>query len=192
LSAFDITHSFVASYAYPIPFAKLWRPNRLTNGWIISGITRFSTGLPITLEEYDDHSLLGTNSAGGVGVLDVPNYTGAPLNIINPRLQDLHDLKNPYFNVNAFPKEALGQLGDANRRFFHGPGLNNWDMALLKDLRLTESKRLEFRAEFFNIFNHAQFSMPSRTIGRREKSNFGFITTANPPRIGQVSIKFIF
>jgi hypothetical protein len=189
LSAFDLTHNFVASYAYPLPFAKLWRPNRLTSGWIITGITRFTTGLPVTFEEYDDHSLLGTNSAGGVGVLDVPNYAGGPLNITDPRRADLSAGTNPYFNVAAFPKEALGQLGNANHRFFHGPGLNNWDMALLKDLRLTESKSLEFRGEFFNIFNHAQFGLPS---GRRDKTNFGFVTTANPPRIGQVAIKLLF
>lgn len=193
LSAFDMTHIFVASYSYRIPFEKAWRPNRLTNGWMITGITRFSTGLPVSLEEYDDHSLLGTNSAGGVGVLDVPNYTGAALDISNPRKQDLVDHLNPYFNVNAFPKEAIGQLGDANHRFFHGPGLNNWDMALVKDLRLTESKRLEFRGEFFNTFNHAQFSgLAPKVLGYRTSANFGFITLANSPRIGQVSMKFLF
>jgi hypothetical protein len=192
LSAFDMTHIFVASYSYRIPFDKAWRPNRLTNGWVVTGITRFSTGLPISLEEYDDHSLLGTNSAGGVGVLDVPNYTGARLNITNPRLANTNTLTNPYFNISAFPEEALGQLGDANHRFFHGPGLNNWDLALMKDLRLTESKRLEFRGEFFNTFNHAQFAVPSRPIGYRTNALFGFVTAAEPPRIGQVSMKFIF
>jgi len=165
----------------------------LTEGWQITGVTRFTTGLPVSLEEYDDHSLLGTNSAGGVGVLDVPNYTGAPLDISNPRNQNLATHTNPYFNISAFPKEALGQLGDANHRFFHGPGLNNWDMALIKDLRLTESKRLEFRGEFFNIFNHTQFSgLASKTLGYVTSSNFGFVTLANAPRIGQVAAKFIF
>ena len=193
LSAFDMTHIFVASYSYHLPFDKLGGPKRLTDGWQLTGITRFTSGLPVSLEEYDDHSLLGTSSAGGVGVLDVPNYTGAALNISNPRNQNLTNQTNPYFNVSAFPKEALGQLGDANHRFFHGPGLNNWDMALIKDVRLTESKRLEFRGEFFNTFNHAQFSgLASKVLGYRTSTNFGFVTLANAPRIGQGSIKFIF
>src|SRR5436309_1645953 len=55
----------------------------------------------------------------------------------------------PYFNIDLFSKEAIGQLGTASKRFFHGPGLNNWDMALLKDTHITESKVLQFRFEFF-------------------------------------------
>jgi hypothetical protein len=197
LSSFDMTHIFVGSYSYRLPFDKLWRSNRLTNGWVLTGVTRFTTGLPISLQEYDDHSLLGTNSAGGVGVLDVPDYLGGSLKITDPRKADLNALTNPYFDITQFPCEGgncnvRGVLGNANHRFFHGPGLNNWDMALIKDLRLTESKRLEFRGEFFNTFNHAQFAVPSNSIGRKDKSNFGFVTAANPPRIGQVSMKFIF
>ncbi|MGO8791532.1 MAG: carboxypeptidase regulatory-like domain-containing protein [Terriglobia bacterium] len=151
LSAFDMTHIFVLSYSYHVPFQKLWKANRLTNGWVITGITRFSSGLPVSMEEYDDRSLLGTTSAGGVGVLDVPNYTPGNLKITNPRLGNASAGTDPYFNTSSFSEENLGQLGDANHRFFHGPGLNNWDLALIKDLRLTESKRLEFRGEFFNV-----------------------------------------
>jgi hypothetical protein len=189
LSSYDMTHNFVASYSYQVPFEKLWRPNRLTNGWIVTGITHFTTGLPVTLQEYDDHSLLGTLHAGGVGILDVPNYTSGSLNFTNPRLADQATDTDPYFNTSLFSKEALGQLGDANRRFFHGPGLNNWDLSLHKDLRITESMKLEFRGEFFNIFNHAQFGIPT---GKIVNSSFGFVTSARDPRIGQVAMKFIF
>ena len=73
--------------------------------------------------------------------------------------------------------------------YFHGPGLNNWDLALLKDLRLTESKRRELRAEFFNVYNHAQFGLPQGNI---LNAAFGYVTTASNPRIGQVSMKFLF
>lgn len=85
--------------------------------------------------------------------------------------------------------EALGQLGTANKRFFHGPGINNWDMALLKDTRITESKLVQFRFEFFNVFNHAQFNAPPGDI---LNSNFGYVTSARDPRIGQVALKLIF
>ncbi len=189
LAAFDVTHNFVVSYGYQIPFDKLWRPNRLTNGWVISGITRFSTGLPILLQEADDHSLLGTGGCTSSNGAEEPNFLGGALAGSDPRLANRSAKTNPYFNKSLFTKESIGQLGTANRRFFHGPGLNNWDLALMKDLRLTESKKLEFRAEFFNVFNHAQFGRPSGNI---LSSNFGFVTSANAPRIGQLALKFYF
>ena len=190
LSAFDVTHNFVASYNYRVPFDKLWRSNRLTDGWILTGITRFSTGLPILLQEPNDNSLLGTGFSGPCGcMVDVPNVAPGSLKITNPRLGDPATGANPYFNTSLFSMEAIGQLGVANRRYFHGPGLNNWDIALLKDLPLTESKKLEFRAEFFNAFNHAQFGLPQGDI---LNSSFGFVTSANAPRIGQFAMKFLF
>jgi hypothetical protein len=70
----------------------------------------------------------------------------------------------PYFDPTVFSKEALGLLGTADKRMFHGPGINNWDMALLKDTKITESKTLQLRFEFFNVFNHAQFQNPTGSI----------------------------
>jgi hypothetical protein len=184
LSAFDLKHNFVVSYSYELPFDKFLPANRLTRGWTVTGITRYSTGLPVTLTEQDDNSLLGTNSTGPTGsVVDTPNFTRGPLNFTNPRSGQ------PYFNISLFTPEATGQLGNANRRFFHGPGIANWDFGLLKDVRLTESKRLEFRAEFFNIFNHAQFQNPNGNI---DQSTFGKVTAANGPRILQVAGKLYF
>src|SRR5271157_380736 len=188
LSAFDETHNFVISYTYSLPFDKLSGPKRLTNGWELRGITRFSTGVPVDLIQGDDNSLLGTVNSGPQPLpVDTPNYSGGSLGITNPR-------KSPnlaYFNTAVFSKDTvLGTEGTANRRFFHGPGINNWDMALLKDTQLTERMKLQFRAEFFNIFNHAQFLTPSGNIS--SPSTFGVITNANPPRIGQLGLKLLF
>jgi len=182
LSAFDSTHNFVVSYSYTIPFDKLSRHNRIAGGWRISGLTRFATGFPVTLSEPDDNSLLGTNGSGGAQV-DRPDYTPGNLNFTNPRA------RLPYFNTSLFSPEPLGQLGTSSSRFFHGPGLNNFDMALVKDVRLTESKSIEFRAEWFNIFNHAQFEEPH---GNFLSGEFGLVTGAYAPRIGQVAMKFVF
>ena len=196
LSAFDLTNNFVVSYNYELPFDKLWHPGRLASGWYISGITRFSTGLPVTILEPDDHALIGDFSTGPNGnTVDEPVHIPGPLNINNPRNQNLQTLQNPYFNTGLFSPEAIGQLGTSSRRFFHGPGINNWDLALLKDVRLTESKTLQFRAELFNAFNHAQFATgvgASGPQGNILSSSFGFVTSADPPRIGQVAIKFLF
>jgi Carboxypeptidase regulatory-like domain len=193
LSSFDVPQNFVLSYNYVLPLNRVFPQNRLTNGWGISGITRFSSGIPITLSESDDTSLLGTfgTGPGGPG-LDVPNYTPGNLHFTNPRSG------NPYFNTSLFTPEILGQLGNSKPRFFHGPGINNFDMALLKDTHITDWGVLQFRLEFFNIFNHAQFnaggSGPTTlgATGNIDSSVFGIITRANDPRIGQVALKFVF
>ncbi|MGA8593845.1 MAG: TonB-dependent receptor [Bryobacteraceae bacterium] len=184
LSAFDVPQDIVISYHYELPFARLFKPNRLTSGWIISGVTRFASGLPIFLTETDDRSLLGTSFTGPNGnEVDTPNYTPGNLDFKNPRSGQ------PYFNTSLFSPEPLGQLGTANKRFFHGPGIDNWDMALLKDINLAESKIIQLRFEFFNVFNHAQFMNPSGNINN---GTFGYVTQARDPRIGQVALKFLF
>jgi hypothetical protein len=188
LSAFDATHNFVISYTYRLPFDKLGHANRLTSGWRLTGITRFATGLPVYITESDDNSLMGCFGyiTGGV---DEPMHIPGPLNITDPRKGNPASGTEPYFNASLFRGELVGQLGNSNRRFFHGPGLNNWDMGLIKEVRLTESKNLQFRAEFFNIFNHAQFNSPSGNI---LNAYFGFVMSARAPRIGQFGIKFEF
>ncbi len=189
LSSFDMTHNFVFSYSYRLPFDRLFSNNRLTSGWVVSGVTRFTTGLPVFINENDDRSLLGSGSTGPGGVVDAPDRVPGNLNFTDPRTANPATGQNPYFNISLFSREPLGHLGTSSQRFFHGPGNNNWDLALLKDLRLTESKTLQFRAEYFNVFNHTQFGSP---VGNFIDSRFGFVTSANAPRIGQVAIKFLF
>ncbi|MFI5058423.1 MAG: carboxypeptidase regulatory-like domain-containing protein [Candidatus Acidiferrales bacterium] len=199
LSGFDSPHNFVFSYNYSLPFDMLGGPKRLTNGWAISGITRFATGLPITLVETDDQSLLGTAFGGPIPLSgDTPNLV-APVQTLDPRKSGC---PGPclFFNPSSFQGSALGQGGNANRRFFHGPGVNNWDFAILKNTQLNERFTLQFRGELFNIFNHAQFIAPS-SIGLSNfnpqshvstSGSFGSVTTAAPPRIAQLSLKLNF
>lgn len=180
LSSFDLTHNFVVSYQYLLPFDHLFAGRRahLTSGWRLVGISRFATGLPVTMAESDDRSLLG----GEGYTQDTPDFLGGKLHFTNPRTG------MPYFNTSLFTQEQLGDHGTANRSFFHGPGFNNWDLSLQKDVRLTESKTLQIRGEFFNAFNHAQFGSPSGNIN----GNFGVVGSARDPRIGQVALKFLF
>ena len=162
LSAWDQTHNFVISYTYVLPIDRLGGPKRLTNGWSISGVTTFSTGLPVTLVETDDHSLLGTAFGGPITLpVDTPDQIG-PLHKFDPRkVQTFGGVKgNYYFDPTVFVSSAIGSEGNARRRFFHGPGINNWNMAFHKDTHLSEQVNLQFRADFFNIFNHAQFATP--------------------------------
>jgi hypothetical protein len=193
LSAFDSTNNFVVSYNYLLPIDKLGGPKRLTNGWAVSGITRFETGLPVTMVETDDQSLEGTGFGGPIILpADTPNLVG-PLDISNPRKTG-----GQFFSPSAFGPSAEGKEGDSARRFFHGPGVNNWDFAILKSTAISERVHLEFRAELFNIFNHAQFLTPSGitgfniATGAATTGGFGQVSQTAPPRIGQFALKLNF
>jgi Carboxypeptidase regulatory-like domain len=188
VSAFDMRHNFVVNYTYRLPFDRLFGPNRFTRDWILSGITRFASGFPVTLYNNNDTSLLGTepNGVNNFGV-DQLQYSGGALNLNGNPHNGL-----PYFNTSQFSLPPLGQIGNAPRRFFYGPGINNFDMALEKDVHVTESKMLQFRLEGFNVFNHAQFFGPSAVDGNINSPTFGQIVNAAPPRLMQVAVKFHF
>jgi hypothetical protein len=186
LSNFDVKHNFVGSYKVQLPFNEFFGKSGwasyFTRDWAVSGITTLASGLPITLQETDDNSLTGTNA-------DLPNYDpslGPLKGDHNPR----HGL--PYFNTTLFTQEPLGQFGTSRRRFFHGPGLNNTDLALLKEFSFAEQRKLQFRAEAFNVFNHTQFITPSGNWNNSGQGGFGYVTSANDPRIMQVALKFLF
>jgi Carboxypeptidase regulatory-like domain len=194
LSSTDITHNFVVSYIWAIPFDRAFAsaPKRLTQGWQIQGITRLSTGFPIQLNQSSgDFSLVGSSAT------DMPNRVG-PVVKWDPRKQNTtctsYDPLNPsttgygcYFLPSGFEQNTtLGTFGTANRRFFHGPGFNNTDFGILKRTTIKENFAFDIRFEFFNIFNHAQFENPDGNIS----GNFGVVTKARDPRIGQVSAKF--
>jgi Carboxypeptidase regulatory-like domain len=202
LSSTDITHNFVASYIWAIPFDRAFgnAPKRLTQGWQIQGITRFSTGFPIQMNQGSaDYSLAGSSAT------DMPNLIGK-VQTLNPRNANPNcpTVTGCYFipplsssdstldpcvpSGGAFVQNCvLGTFGTANRRFFHGPGFNNTDFGILKRTAITERFAFDIRFEFFNIFNHAQFKNPSGDVNN---SSFGIVTNARDPRIGQVSAKF--
>src|SRR5208282_6259127 len=189
ISSFDIKHNFVLSYDYQLPFDRLFGPNRLSQGWSLSGITHFASGFPVTMVNNGDNSLIGTNPNGiNNSSIDEPDYTGGPLRLSgNPRKNG-----NNYFDTGVFPMNALGTPGNAKRRFFYGPGADNYDMAVAKKLAVTESKSLLFRVEAFNLFNHTQFNGPTAVDGDIGSSTFGNVINAAAPRILQGALKFTF
>jgi hypothetical protein len=189
LSAWDLTHNFVATYDYQLPLERLSRrARRFTEGWALSGITRASTGFPVTLSTSGDNSLQGSNPNGvNNRFLDLPDYNGAPLALnSNPR----NGLS--YFNAAAFSPNAIGTLGTAGRRSFHGPGTFNTDLALLRNFQMSESKVLQFRLETFNLFNKAQFFGPAAVNGNVDSALFGQVVNAAPPRLMQLALKYTF
>jgi len=212
LSSTDVHQNFVVSYVWEMPINRFFHGlPRLTKGWQLQGITRFSSGFPVQMSDGNPSSLCtqfdtttnpptplcqGDASLTGSPSTDMPNLVG-PIHIHNPR--DTAD--HTYFDQSAFTATACGLsstgvllgtdcglFGTANRRFFHGPGINNTDLGLSKMIPINEAMHFEIRGEFFNIFNHAQFNNPTGDISN---SNFGNVTSANAARIGQVSAKFV-
>jgi hypothetical protein len=132
--------------------------------------------------------LLGTFGNGvNNNLLDTPNDTpGCNLNIN-------HDpAKGPAFNTSCFSLPALGQLGNAPRRSFYGPGIENFDMALIKNVPLGGSRALQVRVEAFNVFNHPQFYGAGAVDGNIASPTFGEIEAAAAPRFIQLAAKFSF
>lgn len=203
-SSFDARHRFVASYDYELPhLSKFWN-NSFTkyalDGWRLSGITTLQTGFPITVVDTGFRSLTcdglvfydcwdGPNVNGPVATYD-PRYTS----LVNSTRGGTTLRSNYYFNPNAFSLEAFGMLGNEARNNFHGPGINNTDLALAKQIRFSESRSVELRLEAFNAFNHTQFRFSSSIISFSDinSSTFGRTLTAAPGRIVQLGAKIYF
>jgi len=189
LSSFDLRHNLVTSFRYEFPGLVPGSSLRwLANGWAVSGIARFTTGLPVTLLNNNDTSLLGTipNGINNNGV-DTPDWTGRSLSLnTNPRGN------RPVFDASQLTLPALGTLGNARRRFFSGPGMENLDATVSRTLRFERKQALEFRAEAFNVFNHAQFFGPASVEGNIASGSFGSAVSATAPRLMQVAMRYSF
>jgi hypothetical protein len=171
----DRTHVVISSYVWELPFArntKGWR-RKVLHGWQLSGISSFQSGNPLTIGVSGDRA-----GVGGGG--QRPNVVGQV-----ERLKDL----SKWFTTEAFALPALGTFGNAGRSLVRGPGINNWDIVFSKRTDLKEKITLQFRSEFFNLFNHAQFSSVATTVN---SSTFGQVTGTRDPRIIQFGLRLLF
>jgi Carboxypeptidase regulatory-like domain len=189
LSAFDLRHNLVTSFHYAFPGPKdADRLKWIGQGWGLAGIARFTSGLPVTLLNNNDTSLLGTipNGINNNGV-DTPQWSGKSLYIhTNPRGGV------PVFDASQLTLPTLGTMGNARRRFFSGPGLEDVDATLSKTTRFADGSNMEFRAEAFNVFNHAQFFGPASVEGNISSGSFGQAVSAMPPRLMQLALRYRF
>jgi hypothetical protein len=149
---------------------------QIAGNWEAAGILTASTGAPLTVTVGSDNALAGEGA-----VLDRPNLTGNPF-VTNPGILQ-------WFNTTAFTKASAGSYGNLGRSTLVGPGAWNLDMSLSRTFPVRESKQFVFRAEVFNIMNHARFGNPATAMS---SNVFGQITTALDPRIMQGAVKFIF
>jgi hypothetical protein len=150
-------------------------------GWSLSGVLTLQSGAPINVLSGQDNSLSGVGS-------DRPDLVGNPAR--SARANPNADSVLQWFNTQAFVQNAIGTFGTTGRNVLTGPGLADVDIALAKTIPLGwESARLQFRAEAFNLLNHANFNNPNATL---TSGTYGRITTALDPRIMQFVLKLQF
>ena len=203
LSAFDARHRFVFSYYWQPPVRNFdGLKGKLLNGWSFSGITTFQTGFPIRISTVADNELMYSFD------FELP---GEPAQLAPFRTMKPQSNNNYFFDPNSFTDNAtdnsappcsagaqyecydpglLGTLGNTKRTICCGPHISNTDFAILKTIATSESTHVDFRAEFFNIFNHTQFFNPDGNVS--DGSQFGQVTQVRDPRLVQFALKFFF
>jgi hypothetical protein len=184
---YDVRHQFHFSYVWRIPgvHSTMGAFGRYAlSGWETNGLLTLRSGLPFTVSSGIDNSL------SGIG-LDRADITGSPsLPGGRSKAQQLQQ----WFNTQAFAQNALGTFGTSSRDLLHGPRFADIDFALVRAFTLgkgkqAESRALQFRGEFFNLFNRANFNNPTSSV---TSSSFGRILGAGDPRIVQLGLKFVF
>jgi hypothetical protein len=204
LSLFDARHRVVISYLWELPVPQYQGfKGKLANGWAVSGITSLQKGFPISIKSNADAELMNSFDFELPGK---PNLI-APFHAVDPRTHnhyafDVTSFALPdYTNTSANP---VSLLGSSPRTLCCGPGINNFDFSVQKILPVGEGKHFEFRAEFFNIFNHAQFLNPDGNISDgnfladgltpdpNNPGDFGRVKHTRDPRNIQFAVKFAF
>jgi Carboxypeptidase regulatory-like domain len=183
-SLYDARHRFVFSYVWELPVPKYQGfAGKLLDGWQWSGILTFQTGFPIRITSSDDIEEFSSFFFEAPGE---PNLT-APFHTQNIRQNNGYAFDPTLFTNDTVP---LGTIGNAPRSICCSPGINNLDMGLVKDTPLGERIRMEFRAEVYNVANHAQFYDIDGNIS--DGTNFGFAQKVRAPRLFQFALKFLF
>ncbi len=183
LSDYDRTHVFNASAVWEIPYlraSKEFFVKTFVAGWQLSGLTQLQSGLPFNVTDGQDISHTGIG-------LDRPNVVGNPG---LPTSRSRQAKISQYFNTAAFAYQPVGTFGNSQRNSLFGPGYKDVDLALMKNFRITESARFQFRAEAFNALNHVNLANPDGKVS--DGANFGRITSASDPRLIQGALKFYF
>jgi Carboxypeptidase regulatory-like domain len=184
-SLFDRTSIFFVNFVYDIPWLRN-SPNRfmktVVGGWQISGIVQAVSGAPMNI----------TTTGGNTVCNVVPNCTNRP-DVTGP-INYPHTV-NQWFSTSSFAAPTVGTWGNLGNNAIRGPGRDNWNMSFFKNFAITERSQFQFRADFFNIWNHTQFKGSVQTGGIGTTlggSNFGVITAAYDPRTIQLGAKLVF
>jgi hypothetical protein len=196
-SANDAPQRFVVNYTYVLPFYQLlghrWR--RLTGDWTLAGIYTLQHGFPVNVYSSAYQSLTCDPIIVFYACPDRADRTGVPLAFGNPRNNTINGLPNMWLNPSGFAVPALGNIGNATRNPFYGPGINYSDLALYKDVHISESMYFQVRLETFDTFNHANFGTPTNDVNNPtfgEIFTVQQISTNGDGRVVQLAGKFYF
>jgi hypothetical protein len=222
---FSRPHRFVATYQYDLPFKANGAMGKVVGGWGVSGVTTYQAGNPITFFDNRAGSIYGTPGSGTIEqTMDTatlcPGFSYSQVQTSGSVKDRLGSVTNPnalrYFNPAAFCAPAtIGNgtdFGNTGIGVTRGPHQANYDFSVLKVTRIGERQTVQFRAEFFNIFNHAQFAMPVYPIVNNNAvfpsscgntvanpgactpgTQFGVINgTSVAPRLIQLALKYSF
>jgi len=197
-SAFDIQQRFVVSYSYELPFGKGKRflnsnnvLDMVVGGWQLNGIGALQSGPPFQINTSGDNANIGTGA--GSSNNQRPNVVGDQFGGIDQSASILNRGVNPgtfYFNSAAFAMPPIYRLGNLGRNTMFGPGSANWDMSLFKNVPIHERISLQFRSEFFDIFNQNTFGVPGTILNT---PTYGRLTgTSAGGRVIQFGLKLLF
>jgi hypothetical protein len=194
-ASFSQTQILIINYVYDLPFYRSQQGliGRVLGGWEVSGISSFEKGFPTTITQFNDPFNSFDWAPGTPNTY--PDGIGIDPSPVSPRpdMVPFATCSGPgtvgeYINTSAF-RDAIGHFGSASRGVCTGPGLNNWDIAALKNIKITERFNMQFRAEFFNAFNHVSYAGFDSNV---DHAAFGRLTSAHDPRIVQLGLKLYF
>jgi len=190
-SLFDARHRFVLSYQWSLPW---WRQPRgwyqqVLGNWQVNGIVTAMTGTPFTVFDGNDFSVQGSAPEISGFFSNRPNLVAGQNPNAGPKTATAWLNPNAFQRITQDPNSPVQQFGSAGRNIAQGPGYADWDFSLFKNIRVTESKQFQFRAEFFNLLNHTNFHNPDSDMNSQ---TFNQILEAQPPRLIQFALKFMF
>jgi hypothetical protein len=191
-SDFDRTHIVQINWLWDVPGASHLSKSKVVGAigdhWQISGVASFISGAP---------SGIGLSTTNG---LDIPGGGDGVRTLVvsNPILPKDQRSLTQYFNTSVFALPAIGTPGNAPRDVVRGPGTNNFDMTIFKNIPIKERFKFQLRFEAYNAFNHTQFSSMNTTAqfnpttGQQVNAAFGSLTAARTARVGQISLRATF
>jgi len=194
-ASFSRKHIFVANYVYDLPFYQGQQGfvGKTLGGWELSGITVFESGVPLTISQFNDPFSSFDFGAGpnlfpdGIGI-DDDNFVTPRPDVVPGQSVNGPKTAQEWFNKNAWT-DAIGHFGNSGRGVVYGPGFNNWDLAAIKNTKIGERVSTQFRAEFFNAFNHTSFLGIRTNV---DTGSFGRVSSTHDPRIIQLGMKLYF
>ncbi|HLE62850.1 MAG TPA: TonB-dependent receptor, partial [Pyrinomonadaceae bacterium] len=204
LSAFDTTHRLAVNFIYEVPFLRERKDlaGSLLGGWQIGGILSMQSGFPLTVITTEDYNLDAVATDRPNLIASLNRVVGhSPRDFLNGAFGDPNQLGSLFQPV---PLAELGTNGNLGRNVFRGPGYASFDLSLMKSFGLpwfsNERSRLEFRSEFFNLFNRVNLRAPSVSLGAFNRNtllwgnrlNFGRSTSSFDARQIQFGLKFLF